>query len=205
MCLSCIYVKKIERSWKKHCKTFLVLNDNMWSKLSKKSLGFFSTPPKLVRMTLTLPITDLCAADYNQSTIHRVELVCCMHHCRFMWSFLLRCCSATFGLVMKINNKNDQESTICNVCDGEIHRRVWGWVDSLLPDCRLINYGAENNSWIKLIWWMALSAGRGSWGYALWHCYCNYISWPWRRFRDVASSLWCWYTRADWYPLKRLL
>lgn len=109
----------------------------------------------------------------------------CMYHSRFMWSFLLPCCCATFGLVRKINDKNDQESTICNVCDGEIHRRVWGWVDSLLPDCRLINYGAENNSWIKPNWWMAMSGGRGSWGYALLRWYSNYISWPWRRLGDV--------------------
>lgn len=130
-------------------------------------------------MTLTLLMAHLvlfCTIE---------PLACCLYRDRFMWSFLLRPCCATFGLVRKINDKNDQESTICNVCDGEIHRRGWGWVDSLLPNCSLIKCGVENNSCIKTNWRMASSGGRGSWGYALWRCYCNYITWPWRRFRDV--------------------
>lgn len=145
---------------------------------------FVPTPPKTLRMAL---------ADRSFGSVLQTECTLqsrnsCMYHSRFMWSFLLPCCCATFGLVRKINDKNDQESTICNVCDGEIHRRVWGWVDSLLPDCRLINYGAENNSWIKPNWWMAMSGERGSWGYALLRWYSNYISWPWRRFGDVDTQ-----------------
>lgn len=173
----------------------------------------WSLPLFFIRMTLTVLITDFCLCC-RLGTFYRVEPpACCMYHNRFMWSFLLRCCSATFGLVTKINNKNDQESTICNVCDAEIHRRVWGWVDSLLPDSRLINCGAENNSWIKRIWWMALSGVRGSWGYALWHYYCNYVSWPWRRFGNVydvdiqqlIDIHWngcCWFSSRFIYPGK---
>lgn len=131
----------------------------------------------------------------------------CMNHNGFMRSFFLCLGCTAFGLVKnkKINNKNDQESTICNVCDGEIHRRASGWVDSLLPDCGLINSEVENNSWIKPCWWMTLSGGRGSWEYALWHKYFNYIFWPWRWFWDVAGTLWCWHKAADGYLLKWLL
>lgn len=101
-------------------------------------------------------------AHLRLSTFCRAEPPACIT-ADLCGHFSQRCCCTTFGLVKKINDKNDQESTICNVCDGEIHRRVWGWVDSLLPDCTLINYGAANNSWIKPNWWMALSEGRGSW------------------------------------------
>lgn len=79
-----------------------------------------------------------------------------------MWSFVLYCCCVTFVHVKKINKKNDQSSTICNICDGEIHTRVWGWVDSLLPDCGSLTMEQKNNSWIKPNWWMAFPGKRGT-------------------------------------------
>lgn len=41
----------------------------------------------------------------------------CVHHSRFIRSFLSRCFCSPLGLVRKINGVNDQQSTICNVCD----------------------------------------------------------------------------------------
>lgn len=49
------------------------------------------SPPWTVRMTLTPPFAHLVLLSC------RIEPpACCMYHSTFMWSFLLRCCCATF-------------------------------------------------------------------------------------------------------------
>lgn len=108
------------------------------------------------------------------------------------------CLVPHLALWRKINDKNDQESTICNVCGGEIHNGVSGWVDYLFPDSRLINY-EEENSRINQHWWVSSSSGSGGRGYALWRWHCDYISWPW-------CCVWFMMLMQDiWYVLKRLV